>query len=121
MARVLVIDDEEFARYTLREALESAGHDVVEAVDGQVGVDLCRAEPFDLVITDIIMPEKEGVAAIIEMISDKPAQKIIAISGGGRDGYGGYLESAMTLGASATLAKPFSDGELLDCVTACLG
>ena len=120
MARILIIDDEELARYALRDALQSAGHDVAEAEDGIAGIKLYRAETFDLVITDIIMPEKEGLGTISEILEDNPTQKIIAISGGGRVGYGGHLESASMLGASSTLAKPFSDKELLDCVTACL-
>ena len=120
MAKILVIEDEDLARYTLCDALKSAGHDVDEAENGATGTMLCKTRPYDLVITDIIMPEKEGIGAIIEILEENPTQRIIAISGGGRLGAEGYLESALALGALATLAKPFSDQELFNSVTACL-
>lgn len=120
MARILIIEDEELARYTLCEALQTAGHDVDQADNGVTGTLLLRTQSYDLVITDIIMPEKEGIGTIVEILEDKPEQKIIAISGGGRLGAEGYLETASAFGAYATLAKPFSDQELIDSVTACL-
>ena len=120
MAKILVIEDEELARYTLCDVLQMAGHDVDEADNGVAGTMLHKTPPYDLVITDIIMPEKEGIWAILEILEENPAQKIIAISGGGRLGAEGYLESALALGALATLAKPFSDEELISSVTACL-
>ena len=67
MARILVVDDEKLARFTLREILTAEGHGVVEAVNGVEAIAFQRAHPFDLVITDIIMPEKEGVGMIIEI------------------------------------------------------
>ena len=120
MARILVIDDEELARYTIREILDSAGHEVVEADNGVKGVELQDAQPFDLIVTDVLMPEKEGIETILDVLQDHPRQKIIAISGGGRDRYLGYLETARRLGASRTLAKPFSKSELLESVDYCL-
>lgn len=120
MARILVIDDEELARFTLREILETAGHEVSEARNGNEGIAFQKAQPFDLVITDIIMPEKEGVETIIEMKRDCPGVKIIGISGGGRTRNLDFLKLAKQFGAMRVLAKPFTEGELLECVNACL-
>ena len=116
MHRILVVDDEELAPFTLREILESAGYEVAEARNGKECVDKQRASPFDLVITDIIMPEQEGIQTITEMRSDKPDAKIIAISGGGRIGNTDFLKMAQQYGADAILAKPFTDEQLLDLV-----
>ena len=120
MAKILLIEDEELVRNTLCDVLQLAGHDVDEADNGATGTMLHKTQSYDLVITDIIMPDKEGIGAIIDILEKNPTQKIIAISGGGRLGAEGYLESAATFGASATLAKPFTDKELINSVTACL-
>ena len=61
MARILVVDDEELARFTIRDILETAGHEIAEAENGNEAISLQNANPFDLIITDLIMPEKEGV------------------------------------------------------------
>ena len=113
MARILVIDDEELARFTVRKYLESAGHSVIEARDGIEGLAQQKDDPCDLVITDIIMPEKEGLETILELRRTDPNLPIIAISGGGREGYSGYLEAAQPFGANYSLAKPFSQDDLL--------
>lgn len=116
MARVLVIDDEQLARFTMREILESAGHEVVEAKNGKQGISFQRAESFDIVVTDIIMPEKEGVETIIELKRDYPTLPIIAISGGGRTRNLDFLKIAEQYGADRILAKPFSEEELIEAV-----
>lgn len=116
MTRILVVDDEELARFTLREVLESAGYEVAEARNGKECVDRQRATPFDLIVTDIIMPEKEGVETIIELRQDYPTLKIIAISGGGRTRNLDFLKLAQQYGADGILAKPFTDDQLLDAV-----
>ena len=120
MARILVVDNEELARFAIRKILLSAGHDVVEAENGEVATDLCMSEAFDLVVTDILMPEKEGIETIMDLKRHNPDQKIIAISGGGRDRYQGYLQTATEFGADDTLAKPFTGEALLGRVDACL-
>ncbi|MDP6787514.1 MAG: response regulator [Rhodospirillales bacterium] len=120
MARILVIDDEELVRFTLRKYLVSAGHSVVEAKDGLEGLALQKSDPCDLVITDIIMPEKEGLETILALRQDDPDLPIIAISGGGRDGYTDYLEVARPFGANRSLAKPFTQDDLLGAVEDCL-
>lgn len=120
MAKILVIDDDDMVRYSMRSVLESAGHEVVEAENGVDGLSRVPGQSFDLVVTDIIMPEKEGVETIIEMKSTFPALPIIAISGGGPDGYTGYLETAKALGADGILQKPVTPEALLKAVEACL-
>ena len=121
MARILLIDDHELARYTMHVILESAGHDVVQAENGREGIELHEAQSFDLVVTDMIMPDVEGVETIKTLLEQDPTQKIVAVSGGGRAGHVDYLETASTSGAQRTLQKPFSENELLECVTSCLG
>lgn len=120
MAHILVIDDEEMARFTVRDMLEAAGHEVTEACDGEEGVALNLVHAFDLVVTDIIMPKKEGVETVIELKQAKPDQKIIAISGGGRTRNMDFLQLAEQFGADRVLAKPFSEDELLESVNTCL-
>ena len=117
MARILIIDDDDQFRAMLRTMLEKAGYnDIEEAANGSIGVKLIRQHPFDLVITDIIMPDKEGIEIIAELTRDYPRIKIIAMSGGGRIGPQGYLEMAKYLGASRTLAKPFKHSDLIGAV-----
>ncbi len=118
MAKVLVIDDEELARFTMREILESAGHEVVEAGNGREGLELQRKDPCDAVVTDIIMPEKEGIETIVELRKDFPQITIVAISGGGRTRNLDFLGLAQKFGADRILAKPFSDEDLLAALTA---
>ncbi len=120
MARILVVDDEQLARFTMREILETVGHEVTEAKNGAQGIALQTAQPFDVVITDIIMPEKEGVQMIMELKRDFPDLPIVAISGGGRTRNLDFLKIAERYGAQKILAKPFSEEELVDVVNACL-
>ena len=116
MARVLIIEDDAQTRKTLRNILERARHEVVEAHNGKVGISLYREEPADLVIADMIMPEVDGVETIMKLRQDSPDVKIIAISGGGRIGPDAYLFAAGKLGALRTLPKPFGKKELLGVV-----
>lgn len=120
MAHILVIDDEAPIRAMLQQVLERSGHEVAVATEGAEGLTLFRAKPADLVITDIFMPEKEGIETILELRKQSPQTKIIAISGGGRAGKLDFLTTAKNLGAHQTLAKPFERQELLDAVNAVL-
>jgi len=113
MARILIIDDQEDFRRALVEPIVKAGYEVMEASDGLEGIKLHKERAFDLVITDIIMPEKEGIETIIELKKTFPELKIIAMSGGGRRGSGTYLEIAEALGADYTIEKPFSKNKIL--------
>lgn len=122
MARILVIEDEEDIRGLYKRLLKHAGHEVIEASDGDVGISLYRAELPDLIITDIIMPGKEGIETIMELRKEFPNVKIIAISGGGQVLSGSVcLQLAEKLGAAKTLAKPFGKEELLQAVSEVLG
>lgn len=120
MARILIIDDEDLARYTLLKMLSGSGHELAEAENGKEGLDLHRESPFDLIITDLIMPEMEGMETILALRRDGPTPKIIAVSGGGRSGSADYLSMARRLGADQVLPKPFSQDELLSTVHSCL-
>jgi len=113
MARILVIDDDELVRATLKSALELAQHEVVVAKDGRQGLANYQNGNFDLVVTDIIMPEKEGIETIIELRQQNPAVKIIAISGGGRTSNEIFLDVAKKFGAVDVLSKPFTPKQLL--------
>lgn len=117
MARILIIDDEAYIRELYTRLLEEAGHEVIEAPNGDAGIKLYRQSQTDLIITDIIMPEKEGIETIIELRRDFPHVKIIAISGGGAAmDSDTCLRLAEDLGAARTLAKPMSNQELLDSI-----
>jgi DNA-binding response OmpR family regulator len=117
MACILIIDDDEQVRKVLRLTLIAAGFDVVEAQDGKIAMKIFQKNPgVDLIITDLIMPEKEGIETIIELRRDFPEIPIIAISGGGRIDPNDYLYLAKKLGAHKTLEKPFSRKEIIDAV-----
>jgi CheY-like chemotaxis protein len=116
MARVLVIDDEDLLRETLREILEDAGHDVCERPDGSAGIECFRQTPVDLVITDMIMPNMDGINTIWRLKQMSPDVRIIAISGGVPGGPRSDLPRAEMYGAKRTLQKPFTRTELLRAV-----
>lgn len=121
MAKVLIVDDEEFVRGSIRFAMKRAGHETMEAQNGLEADELLLNNSFDLVITDIIMPEKEGISLILDLNKNFPAVKVIAITGGGKETHQKLnLENAAMFGAHATLQKPFSLEELLSTVDKCL-
>ena len=121
MARILIIDDDDKFRKVVRKMLEKAGYnDIEETADGNIGMKLVRKNPFDLVITDILMPDKDGIEIVMELTRDYPGVKIIAMSGGSIIAPQSYLEMAKDLGAKRTLAKPFQQSELIDAVQALL-
>jgi CheY-like chemotaxis protein len=108
VSRILVIDDDYGNRVLLRHFLELEGHEVVEAGDGREGVIAGRGSRFDLVFTDMLMPEKDGIEVIMELLEGDPQMKIIAISGGGRGlNAEDNLRIAEQFGALGTIAKPF--------------
>ncbi len=116
MPRILVIEDEVQLRRLTRQMLELEGFEVLEAGDGNTGLQTVAENSIDLVITDIIMPGKEGIETILELKQKNPNIGIIAISGGGRIGPDGYLELARRFGASQTFSKPFDRQELVQAV-----
>ena len=120
MTKILVIDDDALVRTTLARVLRDAGYEIATAEDGMRGMALFRSEQPDLVITDIIMPEQEGIQTITEMRKARPDAKIIAISGSGRFSDADFLKMARSLGAMDTVSKPFDADELLTIVENCL-
>ena len=121
MPQILIVDDSEEFRHMLRNVLQTAGYDVQDAPNGKAALELYRQHPFDLVITDLIMPEKEGLETIVEFRRIHQAVKIIAISGGDRINAANNLAMAQKLGADRTLPKPFSPDEILNIVAQLLG
>lgn len=120
MARILVIDDEPLICEMLHEVLTAAGHEVSVAPDGRKAVRLTQRRSVDLVVTDIIMPEKDGLAVIEELRGVQPDAKIIAISGGSRIREADVLKWAAELGATHTFQKPIEWPDLLAAVEDCL-
>lgn len=120
MSNILVIDDNASVRKALTLMLESGGHNVTGAKDGAEGLSAFEASEPDLVIVDIIMPEKDGIEIIREMRRLKPEARIIAMTGGGRFTNLDYLKMARAFGASDTLAKPIDPDDLVSRVEACL-
>jgi DNA-binding NtrC family response regulator len=116
LKRILVVDDEAQIRTMLTQMLEQEGYEVHTAENGEQGFALVGRYSFDLVITDMIMPVKDGLKFIMELVRDYPDLKILAISGGGAIKAERYLTMAGYLGDIATLEKPFKREALLDLV-----
>ena len=116
MARILIIDDEPQIRSMLTLMLAREGYEIVEASDGVAGIKIYRQNPADLIITDLIMPNKDGIGMIIDLKKEFPDVKIIAMSGGGLNKPDGYLKGAKKLGAACTLTKPIDREEMLAAV-----
>jgi DNA-binding response OmpR family regulator len=106
MARILIIEDEPALCVLLKEVLENAGYEALTAPDGKQGMKIFSAQPCEIVITDILMPEKEGLETILELVQQSPEVKIIAISGGGAGMGDDLLEMAKDFGARYALKKP---------------
>ena len=114
MARILVIDDDPDMRALLEQTLQSAGHEVVSAADGREGMGQYRIKPADLVITDLYMPNQEGLETIVQLRKESPEVHIIAMCG--KPTAMPMLSAAQHLGAVAVLQKPFVADELLAAV-----
>ncbi len=113
MSHIIVIDDDCQVRLMLKKMLESEGYRVTVASNGNEGIKSQRDNPADLIITDLIMPEKEGIETISELKQEFPDIKIIAMSGGGKNEPGVYLHAAKIIGAIHTFHKPIKKDELL--------
>jgi CheY-like chemotaxis protein len=120
-ARILIIDDDAVSIQILNELLETEGLTPANAPDGKIGMKLHKENPFDLVITDIIMPEMDGLEIIRELRRISPHVKIIAISGGGQLGAEGYLKIADKFGADLTFYKPLEAVEIIEGIRTLLG
>jgi len=121
MAKILVLDDEAPILLMLKKMLERAGHEVEIALNGSDGMELFKKNKPDLLITDIIMPHKDGLEVVLELRKKYPELKIIAISGGGRISPDGYLPGAKLLGANMVFQKPLNQKEFVNAVAQLLG
>jgi DNA-binding NtrC family response regulator len=115
--RIMVVDDNPSIRRTLQLLLSKAGYEVMQAADGSEAVRLWRDRGGDLVITDLHMPEKDGIETIIELLSHSPGLRIIAMSGGGQTKRLELLGNATLLGAVLTIEKPFTIAEMMETVS----
>lgn len=118
--RVLVIDDDEAVRETICNSLEAGGLSATGVQDGNEGIAAFEPSVFDVVISDIMMPGKEGIETIRTIRGRSSEVKILAISGGDRNGNSTFLEMAKKLGADASIMKPFRPSELLDVIKSLL-
>ena len=118
-SKIIIIEDDDQLRSMIRQVLERAEYVVCEAKNGEEGVQVCHDEHPDLVISDLIMPNKDGIMAIQEIKADNPKIRIIAISGGPQ-GNTAWLPIAKKAGAMQVLKKPFGRQQLLDAVAAVL-
>lgn len=126
MKNVLIIDDEDAVRLALKRVLERAGYHVRLAPGGPEGLEAMRAQPADVVITDIVMPKMHGVDTIKAIVEEFPRVRIVAISGGGNFGSNeykpnaitttAYLTAAQAAGAHAVLTKPFETRDVLQAI-----
>ena len=116
MRRILIIDDEKSARDLLRTIFEHEGYEVVEAENGQEGVEVFREQQIDLVVTDMVMPVKDGLKTILELRQKDPNIPVIAVSGGGAIAKEKYLNIASYFEGVRTLPKPFSIYDLMTTV-----
>lgn len=121
MSRILVVEDDQQVRELIVEMLKRSGHEVRVAEDGNAALRLLDAETIDLIITDLIMPEMEGMQTIRELRKRDPQVPLIAMSGGGRVNADDYLETALLMGANHSLRKPFTRSDLIDAVEGLLG
>ena len=113
MKRILIIDDEDSALDLLRRILEQGGYEVVAARNGLEGLEIFRRQQFDLVVTDMVMPVKDGLKTIIELRQEDPDIPVIAISGGGAIAKERYLNVAGYIEGVCTIPKPFTRLDLL--------
>ncbi len=116
MKKILVVDDDDLIRDLIYEILEPQGYHILLAENGNRALEILDKEEIDLIITDIIMPDKEGIETILEIKKRFPRANIIAMSGGGQLEANSYLSMAKRLGVNATLTKPFTPAKLLSVV-----
>lgn len=116
MARILIVDDDEAIRTSLRKTLERAGHAVFGAMDGAAALRFLATNGVDVVITDLYMPDVDGIELIGRLRREGTVERIIAVTGGGQVAGQNLLTVAKVLGADVTLAKPFTREQLLEAV-----
>lgn len=116
MKRILIVDDEQIVLEVLRKILELEGYEVITAANGDEGIELFSQKPFDLVITDMVMPEKDGLQTILDLRKEDPDLAVIAMSGGGTISKERYLAVAGYLDGIITITKPFSMESITEAV-----
>ena len=121
MAHILVIDDDPVLLQVIRLTLEAAGHTVLRCNNGRKALDIVSHRHTDLIVTDILMPEMDGVEMLRQVRRLRPDLPVLAISGGSRGNADDYLGMAKVFGATTTLSKPFHPQDLLTAVTELLG
>ena len=117
MASIMIIEDDANLRQILQTIVDQAGYEVRLATDGKDALEQIHDNLPDLVITDIIMPETEGIEVILYLRKNHPEVRVIAMSGGGRLGADHYLDMAHEFGAHITIAKPFEKRTMLDAIS----
>jgi two-component system, chemotaxis family, chemotaxis protein CheY len=120
VARILVVDDDQPVREMICSILDTCGYKIAEAANGNIAISMYREQPFDVVITDLVMPDMEGIELIKELRAIDRNVKVIAISGGFLTASDTYLKAAKLMGAQRTLPKPFEMDELLSVVSSVL-
>jgi len=120
MEKILLIEDDDKFRKMLSLLLQSEGYEVAEASNGRKGISTAAKEEFDLIITDIFMPDQDGLEVVQAMVKSQSRAKTLVISGGGKGGGFQYLDYAKTFGADKTMTKPFENHEFLEAVTSLL-
>lgn len=116
MSRILIIDDNTSMREVVSEMLQQAGYETIDVENGRFALQVHRDSPVDLIITDLFMPDTDGLEIINQFRHQYPEVKIIAVSGGGSRGLVELLSVAKKMGAERALMKPFSWEELLAAV-----
>jgi len=114
--KILIVDDEEALRFVLAAALAVEGYEVKTAADGDEAASMAAAENFDLVMVDLIMPQKDGFQTINSIRAVFPDIRVIAMSGGGGRNCESFLRTAARVGAGRALSKPFSKAEMLSAI-----
>ena len=120
MAHICLIDDDQGIRDTLTRILRRLGHEVKPAGNGREGLDLVAKNKFQIVITDIIMPEVEGIEVVRSIRQSDPDMQVIAMSGGGRVGNTDFLKMARSLGANELVYKPVTKTQFMEALNKCL-
>ena len=120
MALIMIVDDDVHSQLALRQIVESAGHSAIEAGNGEDAVEMFREFRPEIVITDIFMPQVDGIETIRAIRRCNPDARIIAMSGGDVDSAWTYLGSAVVLGADMALAKPFTGAQLTNAINSLL-
>ena len=120
MAKILLVDDNLELLELHQVFLEQQDHQVTVAPNGLKATQLLKEAAFDIMVTDILMPDKEGIETIMEVCEQYPQMPVIAVSGGGRTNADDYLNMAERLGAARSLSKPFAPSELQRAIEQCL-